>query len=235
MIIKSIVGITCVCLAVISSSSNAVVINTLNGVKYEWLELNETVGLSADEVRLRLSDTNDVLYGYEYASRDLFSDLLHSYALWDELEGYHGDPAVVLGMEQFISDFGVTSTIESTASLWDTVDGYTVEFDDALEAIGLYGKEGECGESNTCLGTVRLYYDTDLNPTMVYQSVLHGWDPTSPDAERFQNNFGVSFLENFDFHGSFIVREAVVPIPAAAWLFSSGLIGLVGFARRKKA
>ena len=26
----------------------------------------------------------------------------------------------------------------------------------------------------------------------------------------------------------------VVPIPAAAWLFGSGLIGLVGLARRKK-
>ena len=28
---------------------------------------------------------------------------------------------------------------------------------------------------------------------------------------------------------------SVVPVPAAAWLFGSGLIGLVGFARRKKA
>ena len=28
---------------------------------------------------------------------------------------------------------------------------------------------------------------------------------------------------------------AVVPVPAAAWLFGSGLIGLVGFARRKRA
>ena len=29
--------------------------------------------------------------------------------------------------------------------------------------------------------------------------------------------------------------EAVVPIPAAAWLFGSALLGLVGVARRKKA
>jgi len=32
-----------------------------------------------------------------------------------------------------------------------------------------------------------------------------------------------------------IVATSTVPIPAAAWLFASGLIGLVGFARRKKA
>ena len=28
---------------------------------------------------------------------------------------------------------------------------------------------------------------------------------------------------------------AVVPVPAAAWLFGSGLIGLIGIARRKQA
>ena len=31
------------------------------------------------------------------------------------------------------------------------------------------------------------------------------------------------------------VPGAVVPIPAAAWLFLSGLLGLIGIARRKKA
>ena len=36
--------------------------------------------------------------------------------------------------------------------------------------------------------------------------------------------------------GTYLVREvSAVPIPAAIWLFGSGLIGLVGFARRKKA
>ena len=28
---------------------------------------------------------------------------------------------------------------------------------------------------------------------------------------------------------------ALVPIPAAVWLFGSGFIGLIGFANRKKA
>lgn len=32
-----------------------------------------------------------------------------------------------------------------------------------------------------------------------------------------------------------ILGESVIPIPAAVWLFGSGLIGLVGLARRKKA
>ena len=29
--------------------------------------------------------------------------------------------------------------------------------------------------------------------------------------------------------------QAVVPVPAAVWLFGSGLLGLIGIARRKKA
>jgi fumarate reductase subunit C len=36
-------------------------------------------------------------------------------------------------------------------------------------------------------------------------------------------------------YGIFMVREAtVVPVPAAVWLFASGLLGLVGIARRRK-
>ncbi len=34
---------------------------------------------------------------------------------------------------------------------------------------------------------------------------------------------------------AFSMTPAVVPVPAAAWLFGSGLLGLVGFARRKAA
>lgn len=46
-------------------------------------------------------------------------------------------------------------------------------------------------------------------------------------------------VRNFDFDdedaGVFLVRNAgVVPIPSAVWLFGSGLICLVGFARRNK-
>lgn len=39
-----------------------------------------------------------------------------------------------------------------------------------------------------------------------------------------------------DFHGIQIgIGSSVVPIPPAVWLFGSGLIGLIGIARRKKA
>ena len=31
-----------------------------------------------------------------------------------------------------------------------------------------------------------------------------------------------------------ILSVSAVPVPAAVWLFGSGLIGLIGFAKRKK-
>jgi hypothetical protein len=42
--------------------------------------------------------------------------------------------------------------------------------------------------------------------------------------------FNANFLANMD--GT---PKAVIPIPAAVWLFGSGLLGLVGIARRKKS
>ena len=46
----------------------------------------------------------------------------------------------------------------------------------------------------------------------------------------------VGFNANFSVNAaSYEVNPAVVPVPAAVWLFGSGLLGLVGVARRKKA
>ena len=46
-------------------------------------------------------------------------------------------------------------------------------------------------------------------------------------------NFGLSAGDSATFNTLFDVTP--VPVPAAVWLFGSGLIGLAGFARRKKA
>lgn len=56
--------------------------------------------------------------------------------------------------------------------------------------------------------------------------------------ECVNNSFGYCIDTNFDArvsgnYGTWSVSS--VPIPAAVWLFSSGLLGLVGMARRKKS
>jgi len=48
--------------------------------------------------------------------------------------------------------------------------------------------------------------------------------------------FSIQIDQAADHFSSWLVRDtAVVPIPPAVWLFGSGLLGLVGMARRKKA
>jgi hypothetical protein len=44
-----------------------------------------------------------------------------------------------------------------------------------------------------------------------------------------------SHSENWSGNFSFVYEYNPVPVPAAGWLFGSGLIGLIGVARRKKA
>jgi len=48
-------------------------------------------------------------------------------------------------------------------------------------------------------------------------------------------NSSVDDFDSFSARGSALVRASVVPVPAAVWLFGSGLIGLAGLARRKQS
>lgn len=41
--------------------------------------------------------------------------------------------------------------------------------------------------------------------------------------------------EAYERRGSALVRNSAVPVPAAVWLFGSGILGLIGLARRKAA
>ena len=219
---------------VLSTSVNASTLNTLNGVDYEWLELTATVGMSRDQVEAGIlaATEGDALYGYEYASRQLLEDLLLSYASFDGLDGIHGAPQVVSGIEAMMLDFGVTEygVPMEYYSTYETVDGYTVTIDsgDYVRSLGMYGLTDECRDSTvTCIATLRSYVDSNGDAISGMQFAEAGWDANSAD-------FVLRSMDGSDINeGSFIVRPQVVPVPAAVWLLSSGLIGLIGIARRK--
>jgi len=235
MFFKSIIGTTCTCLAFLSINANASVINTLNGVEYEWLELTATQGMSRDQVEAGIAAAlpGDVLYGYEYASRTLVKDLLHSYSSWDGLDGIHGDSTVVTGMVMFLDDFGRTYNYEvyGTDITLTTVDGFTVTFVGYDAGYGFFGSSGECGAGGSCVANTHMDYDALGTYVDVYQGAATGWS----DADM--STFELSPVPNFvsdPAYGSLLVRVSTVPTPAAAWLFGTGLIGLIGIARRKK-
>jgi hypothetical protein len=69
-----------------------------------------------------------------------------------------------------------------------------------------------------------------------------GWSgPTTsdfdviPQAYLYTSDKGASIVAAYNAGGSDPFPSAVVPVPAAVWLFGSGLLGLIGFAKRSRA
>jgi len=64
---------------------------------------------------------------------------------------------------------------------------------------------------------------------------LNGATSGSWDSQYFCNTHQICTNNDGGFAFSHSAAYTVVPVPAAVWLFGSGLIGLIGIARRKKA
>ena len=217
-----------------STNTYAVVINTLNGIQYEWLEVTETLGLSRLEVEGMLEDPTSRLYGYQYASRDLVEQLYLSYAPWDGELGHHIGSEVVDGVVAYMNDFGVTyEYLEHGFQYFQAADDdYEYHFfDRGVETTAFYGLPGECLEdvNRTCFTRQWLLYDGST-PVGAYQSDTSGWDATT-----YPNGPSTMSIDSaYPTIGSMLYRVAPVPVPAAAWLFGSGLMGLIAISRRKK-
>ena len=81
-------------------------------------------------------------------------------------------------------------------------------------------------------GGVTTYSSTDvtLNRATGGGSTVIGPDGTLGAPIQDSSTF-LNFSPNFEF----TVGTSAIPVPAAVWLFGSGLLGLVGVARRKKS
>ncbi len=92
-----------------------------------------------------------------------------------------------------------------------------------------FGRNGECGGPvHTCVGSVR------TNEFGAAQSgfFLDGFGLSVVLDTLNEQYIALNYLGS-DNHGVMLVRTPV-PIPAAVWLFGSGLLGLIGFSKRKK-
>jgi len=136
------------------------------------------------------------------------------------------DPATVVWNSNALTDAGSTVASNSVGPL-------SIDFTDS-SIFNFSLTFSSAGEQET----IELYDNTNT----LFASVL------SPNANGF---FGLTsdvaidyvIIRNGIFPGGgndrFFIdnlsADAVVPVPAAVWLFGSGLIGLIGIARRKKS
>lgn len=207
---------------------NALILNTLDGVDYEWLELSATFRLSRDTVESRIIDPNDALYGFQYASRSLFESLLLSYSPWDGDSGFHTTKSVVDGINAFVNDFRYEAIYNQT-NTFTSVEGVEFTYDRFIQSRGYYGTTNECGSNEeTCFSIVQI--DSFLGaPVAGYQLYTYGWDSTITNPRLMLNqSTGINV-------GSYLVREVIgVPEPSIISLLGIGFLIMLIASNRKQ-
>jgi hypothetical protein len=157
----------------------------------------------------------------------------------------------------------VSATLNITATLQDPNSGFVMDMFNLIEK-GDYQMIGGTSTSVTAGGSfsvtsltiggmnqMNTFNDTGLNtvgPVTLWDasssidlSSINGWGSDTEVIIQLQND--LSATSNLQGEGAFIQKKYgdigvivnPVPVPAAVWLFGSGLIGLAGVARRKKA
>jgi len=107
---------------------------------------------------------------------------------------------------------------------------YADQTEDAQIFASLFGSSGVTSSFNATLGFYRdesnILRQMGLNQYSSYSRVF-----SDENTNNWNGYEGLGVSGN----GVFLVRESVsvVPVPAAVWLFGSGLLGLVGVARRR--
>lgn len=219
----------------ISLSANAAIIDlgnitrdTVTGL--DWLDVTESRGLSYDEVLAQTGVGGDY-EGWRHATAAELDQLILNfgyvavnsscdYGVMYCDTGISGDSLLV---EQMIKMLGDT---------WH-------EYQDNYEYSGL--DYGDDGAGATVGWLAENYSDPDNQDARTLAKIS--------DMEHLSRSTGEPLSDSDDSvetvfrplnksfagidSGSFLVRTTVVPVPAAAWLFGSALIGLLGIKRKK--
>jgi len=201
---------------IISSNANATVISLDWRVAGDNLITRDT-GSGLDW--LDLTETNNMSYdtvqgqlgvggafeGFRYATNAEVISMWANFGI--DLSFPAGEPAVS----------GIDTRIETVASILGNNVG-------AVGQLGYLGTFGITSDSYTYVGASPNYIDR--LGAYIASNKSYFWLETYSAIERDRNSLDTA---------SYLVQTSVVPIPATVWLFGSGLIGLVSFAKPRKA
>lgn len=168
---------------------------------------------------------------------------------------YHGGSNVATAADAFLANGGVNTfnfdmseimvgddvnqdsyTIDSGSITFSTTDigggllDIAVEDYSFIANIVSYGLDGVATFGNSITGSLM----TGGSTTVATASLAEGFFLSGLDSiVWFHGENGVEAELNMDLGGT--LEASAVPLPAGVWLFGSGLIGLIGVARRKKS
>jgi len=202
------------------NQAHAVTVFPINGINnLQWLGLNETVGLSREDIESQMDTVGEDFYSWRYATVEEVETL--TYGLWGGITT-DTDPSNFAGAETFFNAFGF-----SGIGAFNTTTGYASN--GTAYWSTLFGAPGECGNpegGETCRGYIQIFNSAyGANEDLGHLNNLGGiWTRSNSTA----------LIDT----GSFLVRDTTpipaVPIPAAVWLFSTGLT-LLGFVARRNS
>jgi len=201
---------------VLSTSANAALID--NGTYFtdtdsnlNWLKLTETLSRSYNDVYANLSAGGDY-EGWQFATSTQFEDLMIGQNITSNTPGCFGG-------------LNFCGAVNGQAAV-----------DEIVELFGDIGERYTRGRQTESYHGYNYGYIADKNTTSTINDANYiALISSTTDSVRTYASWDEADVSGNRVRGSYLVRPTVVPIPAAVWLFGSGLIALAGFARRKKA
>ena len=188
----------------------------------DWLDVTASQGRSYDDVGTQFGSGGD-FNGWQFATTaQLVTLVVNATGLaTTEIANPYG---------YVLSDSDVThdlvTLLGNTCADTSCTDPYDIRYSYGWVALPA---DGHQGAGNGEIAIIFDYHDY-VNGYGSDPTTIFGYGPDYPGDGRHTPTSTTS-----PGLGSFLVRTSVVPIPAAAWLFGSALLGLAGVARRKKA
>ncbi len=206
-------------------SANAAIIDhgaytTDTATGLDWLDVTASQGRSYDDVAAQLGAGGD-FEGWQFATTEQFITLLVNATglATTEIANPYG---YVLSNSDLTHD--IVTLMGDTCADPTCTDPYDIRYTYGWLALPA---DGHQGAGNGEVAIIFDYHDY-INGIGTDPRTLFGYGPDYPGDGRHSptgtTNPGL---------GSFLVRTSVVPVPAAAWLFGSGLIGLIGMSRTR--
>ena len=195
--------------ALIDNTGNSFTTDTNSGL--DWLDLDQSNGLSLNNAEAALS-------GWRLATNN---EVEHIF--WLLFDGFYDNSSA------YNPDLEGISNTYISQSLYPA---YSKHNNDALFFTSLFGVTQNQPYASRTLA-YGLYIDEDGLPQMMgtLADVADGRG-TIFGLEYQQGDLGLDTTNPA--YGIYLVRTTAVPVPAALWLFGSGL-GLLGWMRRKPA
>ena len=235
MVFKSILGAVCVCLTVVSFNANSALVSRLGGLAYYDDVADLTWLADANYAKTSGYDADGAMTWYTAKAWVVGLDVagVSGWRLPDTIDVGNDGETYTNYYQGVDAGYNITTHSEMSNMFYNVL-GNTAYKDTGGAVTGC--------PANNCLTSTGPF--SNLQPLSYWSATEYS--PSTVSAWKFA--FGEGLQDNaYKSYTRFAwavqsgdaglgwVPPSSVPVPAAIWLFGSGLLGLIGLARRKKA